>query len=85
MTPKVVRDVSLSEKIVLKRAKRVETAPESCRKLLVRAFSGNCSPRAAIKAFCLECVGFDREAITECSAYGCPLYEFRPFQRKGAS
>jgi hypothetical protein len=29
---------------------------------------------------CLECVGFDRNAITECTAPACPLWNFRPFQ-----
>jgi hypothetical protein len=37
---------------------------------------------AACKAQCLECVGFDRKAITECAAYACPLWNVRPYQVK---
>jgi hypothetical protein len=64
-----------------KRARRIETAPESFRKLLTLALSGKCSPRQAIKAQCAECNGFDRDAITGCTAYACPLWAFRPFQK----
>ena len=39
------------------------------------------SPRQAIRAFCLECNGYEREAITVCSATACPLFFFRPFQQ----
>ena len=76
---------SLSEKIAAKRARRIETAPESFRKLLTQAMSGKCSPRTAIKAQCAECNGFDRQAISECTAFACPLWSFRPYQRSGAA
>lgn len=71
---------SLSEKIALKRAGRLATTPESARGHFVAAWAGKCAPRRAIKAFCLECCGFDRSAITDCTAYACPLWKFRPFQ-----
>ena len=41
----------------------------------------------AIKAFCVECVGYDgglAEHIRNCSDYGCPLYNHRPYRIKGA-
>lgn len=72
----------LSEKIAAKRARRIETAPQSFRKLLTLAMSGKCSPRAAIRAQCAECNGFDRDAIRDCTAYACPLWNFRPYQIK---
>lgn len=65
-----------------KRAKRIETAPVSCRKILSRSFLRKTAPRQAIKAMCLECVGFERKAVTECTAYACPLWESRPYQEK---
>ena len=74
---------SLGAKSVLKRAGRIQTAPESFRRVLTQAYSGKCSPRAAIKAMCAECNGFDRQAITDCTAYACPLWMFRPFQSRG--
>jgi hypothetical protein len=58
----------------------VDEAPESCRNTLARAFSGSASPRSAIKAFCLQCVGFSRSDIKNCTARACALYAYRPFQ-----
>lgn len=63
------------------RLKRIETAPVSYRGILTRALAGKCSPRTAIKAQCAECNGFDRDAIANCKAYGCPLWRFRPYQK----
>ena len=81
MKPAEPQTASLSENIAAKRARRIETAPESFRKLLTQAMSGKCSPRTAIKAQCAECNGFDRQAIADCTAYACPLWHFRPFQK----
>ena len=58
----------------------VSEAPESAKNTLRRAFSGSASPRAAIKAQCLVCVGYDRNAIRDCTGFSCPLWEYRPFQ-----
>jgi hypothetical protein len=60
--------------------KMVSEAPESAKGSLTRAFSGSASPRAAIKAQCLVCVGYDRESIKNCSGHSCPLWKYRPFQ-----
>lgn len=60
--------------------KVVEAAPQSCQNTLRQAFSGSASPRAAIKATCLACVGFDRASVTNCTGYSCPLWMYRPFQ-----
>ena len=72
---------SLGEKITAKRAGRLATTPESAKGHFVAAWAGKCSPRRAIKAQCLECVGFDRQAITDCTGWACPLWAFRPFQK----
>jgi hypothetical protein len=61
-------------------AKVVAEAPESVKNTLARAFSGSASPRSAIKAQCLVCVGYDRTAIKNCTGYSCPLWKYRPFQ-----
>lgn len=45
-----------------------------------RAFKRTTSPRGAIKAFCLECSGDSRAIIRDCTSYGCPLREYRPYQ-----
>jgi len=61
-------------------AKVISEAPISTQGALREAFSGAASPRRAIKAMCLTCVGFDRLEVTNCSSYGCPLWKYRPFQ-----
>lgn len=44
-----------------------------------KAYRG--SLRSAITSKCIECVwSGDGKAIRECTAYGCPLWEQRPFQ-----
>ena len=78
-------NASLSEKMALKRAARIETTPMSFRGIMARAMSGNCAPRAAIRAFCAECQGFDRNGVATCTAYACPLWNFRPYQGKSAT
>lgn len=47
---------------------------------LAQAYSGAASPRSAIKAMCLQCTGFDREAIRNCSSWACPLWQYRAFK-----
>lgn len=37
----------------------------------------------AIKAFCLYCCWMDVNAISYCTATECPLWGFRPYQKKG--
>lgn len=63
--------------------RRVAEAPQSCQKALREAFSGSASPRQAIKALCLVCVGFDRMAIANCTGWSCPAWKYRPFQDAG--
>lgn len=61
-------------------AATISEAPESAKGSLTRAFSGAASPRAAIKAQCLVCMGYERESIRNCTGYSCPLWQYRPFQ-----
>jgi len=60
--------------------KAVSEAPESAKNTLREAFSGSASPRRAIKAMCMSCVGFQRDAVRDCTGYSCPLWKYRPFQ-----
>lgn len=55
--------------------------PELSRGIVERAFSRACSPRAAIKAKCLDCSHFDRAEIADCQVVLCPLHAFRPYQK----
>lgn len=82
MKPELSENDSLNHKIAARRAARLSTTPESAKRLFERCWVGKTSPRSSIKAFCLECVGFERLAVTECAAYACPLWNLRPFQKK---
>jgi len=35
---------------------------------------------AAVKAFCLECTGWQRIEVNKCGSVACPLYLYRPYQ-----
>jgi hypothetical protein len=37
------------------------------------------SRAAAIKLFCLQCMGGSRQAVAGCEAYSCPLFTFRSY------
>lgn len=60
---------------------RIAQMPSSCRAVYRRAVKGK-SQAAAIKAFCLECVGWARAEVTSCTAPACPLFMYRPFRGK---
>jgi len=49
----------------------------SYRSRYFRALRGELSPRGVIRAFCLHCMGWEREEITRCTAKGCPLWKYR--------
>lgn len=44
------------------------------------------SPLKAIRAFCLDCCGDNREEVANCLSPKCPLFEFRfgknPYNKK---
>ncbi len=38
------------------------------------------SMKAAVKAFCLECVCWQKEEVRLCTSLACPLYPYRPYK-----
>jgi hypothetical protein len=62
-------------------ARRLEDVPERRRRTYLRAVSGRSKP-AAIRAFCSECVGWDREEVRLCTSAACPLFPYRPFMAR---
>jgi hypothetical protein len=64
--------------------KRVAEAGTLYRTIMLKAFNGDASPRRAIAAQCLICVGYIRESVTTCSGYSCPLWKYRPYQNGSA-
>ena len=62
------------------RAEYLAGVPMSARGIVQRAFARTASPRAAIKAKCLDCCCFDRDEVANCNVILCPLHPYRPFQ-----
>ena len=62
-------------------SKRIAQIPKPYRKDYEKAVTGG-SKAAAIKAFCLECVCWQKNEIINCTAVTCPLYAVRPFVKK---
>ena len=70
--------------VALKCAKRLQDVSEAAPRHVAtfqRAYEGK-SLRAAINAFCVECMGFDASEVRHCTAPACPLFAVRPGQEK---
>lgn len=50
--------------------------PKRYQKLYDKAMKGK-SRKAAIKSFCIECMGYVFEEVIDCIDKGCPLYPYR--------
>jgi hypothetical protein len=62
-----------------------ETVPLKYQTLFQRVKDQKSKSKAdAIKAFCLECVGFKFKRVTNCTAPTCALFNVRPYQDKGS-
>ena len=60
-------------------AERREQMPKIHRANYDKAMSGR-SMKAAIKAFCLECVCGQKEEVRLCTDLACALYPYRPYK-----
>ncbi|MHC4130486.1 MAG: hypothetical protein ACYSSP_03540 [Planctomycetota bacterium] len=60
-------------------AERRLQMPKVYRSNYDQAMTGR-SRRAAIKAFCLECVCWHKEEVRLCSSPACPLFPYRPYR-----
>jgi len=58
--------------------RRIKDIPKIYRKIYEKAVINGSKP-AAIKAFCLECVCWQKNEIINCTSLDCPLYAVRPF------
>lgn len=71
---------AMPEKRRLKIEKRAKDCPPSMRTQYLELACGIGTKSVAIKAFCRECVGYDRASVTDCTALACALWPFRPYQ-----
>jgi len=54
--------------------------PRKYRRLYDKAVSGK-SMKAAIHIFCLDCCGYRKEEVRDCSSPECSLFPYRPYVR----
>jgi hypothetical protein len=71
----------VAEALTLAQSKRLSGWNASHQRLIQRCWSGKASPRQALKAQCLDCVGQDRQAIADCADRCCPLWQYRPYKQ----
>ena len=64
-------------------ARKLASMPEACRATYRRAMSGQ-SRMAGVKAHCQECFCYSeyRANVRDCTITTCPLYPYRPYQKK---
>ncbi|MHB9071853.1 MAG: hypothetical protein ACYC54_15945 [Sedimentisphaerales bacterium] len=60
--------------------KKLNNMPEHYRNNYKKAVTGR-NRAAAVKAFCLECMGWQRTEIKNCDCVACPLYSYRPIYK----
>jgi hypothetical protein len=77
-----VRQDEFSDPRIVRMLRQVSEDAPSKLGVFWRVYSGTATSRMAIKAKCLECCWMDVAGIRECGATGCPLWEFRPHQKK---
>lgn len=61
--------------------KRLNQIPESHRAKYEKAAARK-SMRAAVNSQCLECVGYLTKEVSMCTDLACPLYLYRPYQKR---
>lgn len=76
------RLIELKSKLPPRSTALVEAIPVKHRGMHAKALLKECSPAAAIKAKCHDCVGWEdvQKAIGGCSSYACPLWQWRPYR-----
>ena len=62
-------------------ANRLAEIPKKYRKIYKRAVETN-DKTAAIEAFCLECVCWQKSEVIKCCCLACPLYGLRPYTKE---
>jgi hypothetical protein len=62
--------------------KHLETIPLRYQNLMKRIYSGQVSPRQAVKGKCAECMNFEDvvNRVRGCTINACPLHLLRPYQ-----
>jgi hypothetical protein len=60
-------------------AQKLADMPSLYRGIYKKAIAGK-SKTAAIHAFCLECMGWQRTEVRDCTTSHCPLHAYKPYE-----
>ena len=72
----MMRELTADEQLTKRREAKLGEVPARARGMYRQAWART-SRRAAIRAHCLECMGYTWGEVDQCSAPGCALYEYR--------
>ena len=78
------RKKSSARELTAEQKKELQEVSEylpSALKVFSQAYSGF-SKASGIKAKCIECCNLDKAEVSRCNISGCPLWRYRPYQRK---
>jgi hypothetical protein len=63
----------------------LKTVPKLYVNIITKAYDKTANKTKAIQAKCLECCGFYKNEVTNCTCEICPLWRYRPYQKKEKS
>ena len=61
------------------RLRRIGDIPAHLKGIFAAAWRGR-SRKMALKAHCVECMGYQRALVKGCTSLACALYPYRPYQ-----
>ena len=59
--------------------RKLSDMPMSYRNNYKKALAGK-NRAAGVKAFCLECMAWQRTEVRDCNSVSCPLYPYKPYK-----
>ena len=78
------RNAALKSKLPKRSMDLVDGVPTLYQGRLMKALLGELSAKAAIRAHCEQCVGWEdtKPRVGGCTTYACALHAYRPYQEK---
>jgi len=72
----MMRELTVDEQLTKRREAKLAEVPARARGMYRQAWART-SRRAAIRAHCLECMGYLAPEVRVCTSHGCALFEYR--------
>jgi hypothetical protein len=71
------------EKLIRDRDRKVAQVPTKYRRIYLNVLNGHGGYRNKLVVNCMECVGWDKSGVEECTSMSCPWFRDRPYKKKG--